>query len=132
MSIITPAADRSSVEPSVVVSPSELLAVAACAEVSILAVDNTVRSTRSAAEAHADDRAAASLGFITLAAISQSAVFIFAVQAISEAVAEFVLENWSENVHVITMEAHRSWLKRMCVLLGVAVKKVSLLGVGGC
>lgn len=132
MSIIAPAADSRSVEPSVVVSPSELLAVAAFAEISVLAVDNTVRSTGSAAKAHADDRAAASLGFITFAAMSQSAVFIFAVQAISKAVAEFVLENWSEDVHVITMKAHRSWQERMGILLGIAVKKVALLGVSSC
>jgi len=38
--------------------------------------------------------------------VSQSTILIFAVQAISEAVAEFVLKDGADNVNLISMEAH--------------------------
>lgn len=130
--VITSAADFDRVEPTIVRGPSELRSPAILAEVSVLSVDDAAGSAGSAAEAHVDDGAAASLGEIAAAAVSQSAVFIFAVEAISEAVAELVLENRSEHVHVIAVKTHRSGLKWMRVLLCVAVEQVALLGVGGC
>ena len=64
-------------------------------------------------------------------AISKSVIFIFSIETVTEAIAEFVLEDWSDHIDYIWLEALGSWLHWMGVLFVFAVESVSLLSIGG-
>ena len=64
-------------------------------------------------------------------AIGKSVVLVFSVETISEAIAEFMLEDWSNNADNVWLEALGSWLHRVGFVFPFAVEGVSLLGIGG-